>query len=215
MIFQKSSQWIVDYFANNCKNTLVIPFTSIINDIALVLVSIKSKSICGKLNIYCIVDKQYEELYLELFPDIKYEIFDNTGNNNLSFLYLRAHFIANDCSGIVLGSIDQTNKLLRKYDKLSEYTSDIFPLYGIKYSQLVKLVNNTYPNIKPKLEDDYETIEWCLDIDKKYGIITNDELPNKNNRWMYLMQNQKVMISKLHSIEKKTRHKIINKPCYE
>jgi hypothetical protein len=214
-------QWIIQYAENNYKNYLIIPFTGTINDIALTKVALEAKTICGLLNVFCLVNSQFQNIYQEWFgnSNIKYKLFDNS---DLSIFYLNAHYLANENNGIVLGSIDKTRSQVRSYNKLSEYTADIFPFYDIKFSQILEIIKN-FPEHKQELinirkesfQDEYELLEWCLESDKLYGIITSDVMPNLHPRWPFFTNTQKTAIARFNRIEKTTRHKQINKPYYK
>jgi len=219
IILARTAKWIVDYTEQNCRNTLIIPFNGIINDIVITKIALEAKNLCGLLNIYCLIGKEYESLYIKLFgnSNIKYELYDNL---NLANFYLKAHDLASNTRGIVLGNIDKTTGYhCRIYSKLAEYTSDIFPIYDIKYSQILSIVKEYFSNldnVKHLIsQEECETIEWCLDADNFYGIITNNEVPEKNSRWPFLIQKQKTAVSRINRIEKFTRHKQINKPYFK
>jgi hypothetical protein len=220
IVLAQIAKWIVDYSKQNCKSNLIIPFTGTINDIVLIKICLESKNLCGLLNIHCLIEKTYKNVYDNLFGNlnIKHELFDNTTYNDLAMLYLKSHYLANELNGIVLGNVDKTTGCqCRIYNKLAEYTADIFPIYDIKYSQLYSIAKENFANlenVKP-LSCEYEMLEWCIDADKLYGIITSEDVPNKNTRWPFFMQNQKTVIARINRIEKSTRHKQINKPYFK
>ena len=53
----------------------------------------------------------------------------------------------------------------------------------------------------------YDEIEWADRQNQKTNIITSDIDPVKNKAWMGYTGRQRVVIAKMHAIEKVTRHK--------
>jgi hypothetical protein len=126
------------------------------------------------------------------------------------------HSIADLYSGIILGSIDKTFGLyLRKYKKHQEYTSDIFPLYDLFYSDIVKISSELFANVDfndSADENKVRLIEWSIMNNIRTSIITNAELPEKSKHWYMYNYNQKVIISEMYQRDKLTMHKKIQKP---
>lgn len=214
-------QWLTKYAESNCKNHLIIPFTGTVNDIVLTKVALEAKLLCGLINVFCLVDSKFLILYKEWFEtsNIKYKEIETS---NLSVFYLDAHYLANENNGIVLGPIDKTRSQIRSYNKLAEYTADIFPFYDIKYSQILEIIKSfpEYNKIltntrKESFQEEYEMLEWCLGADNLYGVITSESTPNLNPRWPCFTNMQKTAIARINRIEKTTRHKQINKPYFK
>jgi hypothetical protein len=118
--------------------------------------------------------------------------------------------IAED-KGLIISCIDKSFGLYyRWYSKLEMSISDLFPLFDLNYSEILELLEK--PIVDNSLPEKYELLEWCNLMEERYKIITSNEVPNKDSRWPFFIQEQKDILAKVYQREKKTRHKIITKP---
>lgn len=130
--------------------------------------------------------------------------------------HIEAHHISNDTMGIVVGLVDRTFGLYyRSYSKIDEGLADVFPLFKLEYSEIIQLTNKFFPDREYIDPIDHRMIEFCNKANSLYGIITDDQMPNKNARWPYFLADQKRWIGMVHQREKATRHKAITKPYPE
>ncbi len=130
--------------------------------------------------------------------------------------HIDAHKISNDTFGIVVGLIDRTTGLYyRGYSKLEDGLADIFPLFALEYSEIVQMTNKLFPDREYDDFVDHKMIEFCNKANALYGIITDEQMPNKNGRWPYFLTEQKKWLGLVHQREKATRHKAITKPYPE
>ena len=130
--------------------------------------------------------------------------------------FAECHIYASQENGIVVGSIDRTYGLYyREYNKIGAGIADVFPLFDIEYSEIVQLYEFLWKG-KFKYDDPpgYQMIEFCNYAEVTYGIITDEQPPHTHRRWPYFTQGQKEFIAIVHQREKKTRHKILNRPYY-
>jgi hypothetical protein len=130
--------------------------------------------------------------------------------------HIDAHLISNDTFGIVVGLVDRTFGLYyRKYSKLDEGLADIFPLFALEYSEIIQVTDKLFPDREYNDPLDHMMIEFCNKANALYGIITDEQTPNKNGRWPYFLTEQKKWLGFVHQREKATRHKAITKPYPE
>ncbi|MFA5758997.1 MAG: hypothetical protein WC942_06550 [Clostridia bacterium] len=206
------SDWISNYLKTNHKTCAVINFNLNRNDMLLLHIG---KQICKNgFNLEVITFDINISIQLQSVYNGKKTNIITEDNNISGYSFIKSHLIANSCNGIVLGAVDKTYGLhYRQYSKLEEYTADIFPLYNVEYSDIVNLTNSLYPQIQFDEKNEYDILEWCLLADKRYNIISGNEIPHKHNRWPYFTQTQKEWIAKVYNREKSTRHKKLdNKP---
>ncbi len=124
--------------------------------------------------------------------------------------------ISDGMFGIVVGLIDRTTGLYyRGYSKLDEGLGDVFPLFNLEYSEIIQVTDKLLPNREYNDPTDHRMIEFCNKANALYGIITDEQTPNKNARWPYFLTEQKKWLGLVHQREKATRHKVITKPYPE
>jgi hypothetical protein len=127
--------------------------------------------------------------------------------------HIDAHKISDATLGIVVGFLDRTTGLYyRGYSKLDEGLADIFPLFGLEYSEIIQVTDKLFPDREYNDPLDHRMIEFCNKANALYGIITDEQTPNKNGRWPYFLTEQKKWLGFVHQREKATRHKAISKP---
>lgn len=132
--------------------------------------------------------------------------------------HIDAHQISQETNGIVVGIVDRTNGLLyRGFKKLDDGLADVFPIFDLEFSEVIQLTDKLFPddtlNDYPRAwADSLRHIEFCNTANAMYGIITDDQPPQKNQRWPYFLTEHKHWIGVVHQREKSTRHKTITKP---
>lgn len=215
-------KWICNYTNHNNIECLIVNFIGTCNDAMLLSVCTEALKYCNKLTMEIVSSSfpgegQPKDILSKIYSkknNIKY-IEVPTNFSSLPFLYLMSHSTSQKHC-IVLGPIDKTyGQLYRGYDKLAEYTSDIFPLYDIKYSDIFEFVMKEYPEIDWKEQinkKECRYLEWGLSVNEKYGIIESEDSPTKHYKWPYFTTEQKQYVALLHQREKNTRHKKLNKP---
>ena len=123
-------------------------------------------------------------------------------------------FISERENGIIAGIANKNQlELIRCYHKYGGGLGDLFPFAELYRSEILELT--TYLNIDVPANElindlSYEELEWASRENSQNNIIVNDEPPNKVKVWFKYTKRQKEIISKLHQIEKKTRHKKID-----
>lgn len=184
LIVQYLAQWISDYAKENGRQTFVIVDNATRqSDLVKLICSECTKNTGGFKSMLCHTN------------------------------HIDAHKISEETFGIVIGLIDKTFGLYyRGYSKLDEGLGDIFPLFDLEYSEIIQITDKLIPNNKYNDSNNYQMIEFCNKANTLYGIITDDNVPNKNNRWPYFITEQKKWLGIVHQREKSTRHKAINRP---
>jgi len=136
--------------------------------------------------------------------------------------HIDAHTIAKENFGIVVGIIDRTSGLYyRGYEKLNEGLADVYPILDLEFSEVIQVTDRLFPDAG--LDDNmsqaelaiWRYVEFCNNTNTAYGIITDEQPPQKNKRWPYFLTEQKKWIGIVHQREKATRHKAIIKPYPE
>ena len=125
---------------------------------------------------------------------------------------------ADSKNGLIVGTLTRNEgHLLRKYHKYGKGACDIFPIADLYHSEIVDILDFlNIPNIFDEKIDEiltYSDVEWADRENERSGIIEKDEDPkNKSSGWFRFTLKQKEIISRLHQIEKRTRHKRITAP---
>jgi len=134
-------------------------------------------------------------------PKISFVYFDNTFD---------AYKNAKEYGGILISTIDKTyHKNVRFFDKLDAYYYDVFPFLNVLHSDIIKNVGQIIPK-----EAEFLLWEWAVIEDEKFNIVSGEQPPHKNKRWLIYNSEQKNTISFLFNREKKTRHKQITRPSF-
>lgn len=207
------SVWLATYAKNSGKSTFVIGFRETHADALLI-------HLCSKIT---------EELNTSLSVHVVTNHFSNnifngtvtTTNSANEEFYLKCHYIADNENGIIVGPIDKTFGLYyRSYGKFIEGAADIFPLFNLSYNTIVNISEQLYPDFhwqdsQYKMYDNIlqaNDIDFSIEAEDLYGIITRAEMPNLHSRWPYFIASQKQILALVHQREKLTRHKKIIKP---
>jgi hypothetical protein len=202
------AKWLAEYAKAAGKNTFVVGFRGTRPDSLLLHICSKAIEMFGGLSAKCI-SCSIDVNPIDIF---KGNVLRVAGDSEEHF-YLQCHRVAEE-NGIVVGSVDKTFGLYyRDYGKRSDGNADIFPLFDLEYSDIYKITENLWPNIKDWDEcENYIDIEFANEAENLYGIITNPEPPNKHPRWPYFIASQKAIIALVWQREKSTRHKNITRP---
>jgi hypothetical protein len=126
-------------------------------------------------------------------------------------------------NGIILGTVDKTRgHLVRDYYKYGDGSADLFPLLGLYKSDIANLLvmpkYTDYCELDPKGTANYhqnrlaltfEEIEWADAENEKSRVIELEPPPQETTIWYKYTLRQKEVLSRIHYLEKKTRHKKI------
>jgi hypothetical protein len=224
LVIDYLSKWLAKYIKNAGRDTFVVGYRGARSDAFTLHLCSKACELGGGLSTMALcfdIDSSklkpiYKGLISLVQPSPDYV-------NGDEFNYLQCNLWAADNggknNGIVVGTIDKTfGTYFRSYGKCEEATADIFPLFDLNYSDIIKITNELWPDIKwPDWEgNEYAElailVEFCNEAEDLYGIITNEDPPNKHPRWPFFVNDQKKILAQVHQREKKTRHKILNKP---
>jgi len=203
------TKWLADYLKDNGKTTFVINYRhDRRNSLLTYICSEACKNTSTNVLVCC------SPLVVDSLKNIY------SGNIDSGYLpsYSDMVYKADSFNGVIVGAIEKTfGKYYRSYNKGYEYLSDIFPLYDIPYSDIIKETDDvfgtdvSYSDIREEFEK-YQIVEWANSMEDKYGILTSKENPTRHDQWKYFTQDQKTIIAFMHARQHKTLHKIINKP---
>lgn len=222
LLIEHLAKWLVEYAKAAGRNVFVVGNRGCRADALLLNICSKATEMYGggfTTHVLCRANKVEAH---RIFKGKITRCTDTCFLSNENF-YVYCHDKA-EKEGLVIGPVDRTFGLYyRSYGKRSDGGADIFPLFDLEYSEILKATESLYPNIKEfEWEDSrYLTyseqspiadIEYANEAEALYGIITSEEAPNKHSRWPYFIGNQKAIIALVWQREKLTRHKMINRP---
>lgn len=118
--------------------------------------------------------------------------------------------------GLIIGTLNRNEaELIRRYHKYREGIGDIFPIADLFYSEILELLKGDFDK-DPKIDDIllHSEVEWGDRENCKSGIIINEKEPKTCRGWFRYTLRQKEILSRMHQIEKRTRHKKISAPTF-
>lgn len=199
------ANWLAQYLEGAGKKTFVVVNNGTRSDALVLKICSEATLIKKGTGTICIYKEEVPKFFLGKTHKITCAPYEE---------YMVAQNCANDMNGVVVGSIDKTlGKYNRTYPKIVYSLGDIFPLYDLQYSEIVKITDSLWPDYKytDKIID-YNAIEFCLRAQDLFGIITSIEPPHKHKIWHTFTTNQKKFIAEAHQREKQTKHKEMQKP---
>jgi hypothetical protein len=217
LIIEHLSNWLAEYIKAAGRSVLVVGFRGTRADAILLHICSKATEMYGGLTTHALCIS--EKIKINRIFNGKTTYYTDPFFSNERY-YLGCHDLA-DKNGIVIGPIDRTFGLYyRSYGKRSEGSADIFPLFDLEFSDICQITNNLWPNEDwederfsiYKDQPSVSNLEFANESEALYGIITSEFPPNHHPRWPYFVRDQKSIIAKVHSREKTTSHKKLNKP---
>lgn len=198
-------EFIKNYALNNGKKHLILEHSKE-NEISKVLIEL-----CYKTKLPVTILTEGKDI---VYNDIPHFSIKPTSDlklwkNSINYTYMRQ--AASQLNGIIVDWITKEHYETRAYSK--NCIGDILPFADLFYSELVELFSIS-KNYKIK---DFESkdLEWAWRENSISNIIFDVQDPVKNKDWGRFTLEQRKLVTKLHQIEKLTKHKRVLAPiCY-